>query len=1094
MTRIQHRLSAVLMAAMLCSVSWVYGGSKKPGGVLKHPVLPVSVCQSTGQIEGNESAGLAALDASTPSPWTGGDRQQAQALFDCLKERRIAIQPTFYKMLGKAPPARRGQLANRCQVFFNSVDTQEIPNTGCLSSMLKTKKQVCAFLSQSDDWVRRVARTRVLKSLTSLFNGQGFPNVEEDTQAFVEWDIWWQGQGKARTLDRELLRAFASMFHCRGLPDKQAVEDYLQRDVWWQGEGEARTLDRELLRVFSSMFHGRGLPGKQAVEDYLQLDVWWSGDGKARTLDRGLLRAFSSMFSGKGLPDKKAVKDYLRLDVWWQGEGEARILDRELLRAFSSMFNGRGLPGKKAVEDYLQLDVWWQEKGEMRTLDRGLLRVFSSMFNGKGLPDKKTVEDYLQLDVWWQKKGGVRILDRGLLRAFSSMFSGRRLPDKKAVKDYLQLEMWWQGEGEARALDRELLHAFASMFHGRGLPNKKAVQDYLQWDVWWQGEGEARTLDRELLRVFSSMFHGRGIPDKQAVEDYLQRDAWWQGEGEARTLDRGLLRAFSAMFSGKGLPDKRRVDDILQWLTCDGQVERQAIKVMGTLYSSAYASYKSLGLPDINTLRWAEQKLTTLIPSAEWKQDEDNEILPLIKMVALYLANGGGTRQLHWSDCEVWLSEHPDPVPKKPLLRQLLLTLHYHGGLGIKKAVTLISGKPAGTKRFVLEAMGRGQALASVQYALRAIEPSEWRDYLFFTRELHPLPSGQRWQTIKGYRDALCPVLPNQEYRRQFLTLIWPFAVADRERFVQPEAVSQLTALFPSIQALRKLSKSLTTDELRTLLDTCLAYRTGQPGKDGWPILFKALLLAQLPLFDHVALPPGALAQTYDQPEGVVIGINPISGVEDSVTLFTHVMATLLAALWDCQYTVNGPTLILWPHGETKPITLPTPSLAWHSDGVQIRHWTLAHLHRFYQATERWPGLYQAPVEPSDDIPIAPPAHSVPPHLVPPHSSATWLETVLKQSVLSQADIDQLYGYRDQLTSDQVVDVLFRMDQSVSQETAQRWRLLLGDKYQQDLTTNPPWLDGSHQALEAVRDCENILIEIRDKPTPSGVGRIATSP
>ena len=621
------------------------------------------------------------------------------------------------------------------------------------------------------------------------------------------------------------------------------------------------------------------------------------------------------------------------------------------------------------------------------------------------------------------------------------------------------------------------------MFNGRGLPNKRAVDDYLQLEAWWQGKDKARTLDRELLRTFSSIFSSRGLPDKKAVEDYLLWEVWQQGEGDGRTLNRKLLRAFSSMFNGKGLPDKFRTDEIMQWLSRKEQWSRSAITVMARLYSGAYASHGSLGLPEIGALRQAEQKLMALVPTE--KHDEDDELLPLIKIVALYLVNEGGTRQLSWTDCEAFLQEYGGCLAKKDVFRHLMLTLHYHGGRGVKEVMALISEKPEASKRFVLHALGRGYALAAVQYALEMIEPSEWREYLFFTKELRPVLDRQQWQTIKGYLKALALVWSNQEYQRRFLTLIWPFSSPDRERFVQPEALRGLITLLPSVQVMRQFSKSLTTAELITLFDTCLAYRAGQPDKQGLPILFKALLLAQLPLFDRGAIPPGLLAQTYDQPEGVVIGVNPTIGIKGSVTLFVQVMAVILAELWDCEYTINGPTLTLWPHGSTVPITLPTPDLAWHPDGVQIRHWTSADLHRFYQATECWSGVYQQPPESDEPEPDAMAAQLAKRHrnrtagvVQQGERAATWLETVLRQSVLSEADIDQLYSYREQLTSDQVVDILFRMEQSVPQDTVQRWQQLLGDKHQQTLKTNPPWLDGSDQAMEAVHDVEDILRDL----------------
>ena len=87
--------------------------------------------------------------------------------------------------------------------------------------------------------------------------------MENQVEAFLAWDIWWQGEGEHKTLDRALLRTFSSMFNGKGLPDKKSVDNYLSWDIWWLGEGEHKTLDRVLLRSFSSMFSGRGVPNRR---------------------------------------------------------------------------------------------------------------------------------------------------------------------------------------------------------------------------------------------------------------------------------------------------------------------------------------------------------------------------------------------------------------------------------------------------------------------------------------------------------------------------------------------------------------------------------------------------------------------------------------------------------------------------------------------------------------------------------------------------------------------------------------------------------------------------------------------------------------
>ena len=103
--------------------------------------------------------------------------------------------------------------------------------------MIQTAKQADAFVTYPLHSIRQVARSDPLPVITSLFNKQGFPDGEQ-VEAFLTWDIWWQGEGENRTLDRTLLRSFSSMFSGMGLPDKESIDDYLAWDIWWQGEGE----------------------------------------------------------------------------------------------------------------------------------------------------------------------------------------------------------------------------------------------------------------------------------------------------------------------------------------------------------------------------------------------------------------------------------------------------------------------------------------------------------------------------------------------------------------------------------------------------------------------------------------------------------------------------------------------------------------------------------------------------------------------------------------------------------------------------------------------------------------------------------------
>ena len=64
MTHMQHRLSVLLITALLCPIPWVYGGTKKQSKTLGCAVPAMSVQQG-----GNcQQAELAALNAGAPPP------------------------------------------------------------------------------------------------------------------------------------------------------------------------------------------------------------------------------------------------------------------------------------------------------------------------------------------------------------------------------------------------------------------------------------------------------------------------------------------------------------------------------------------------------------------------------------------------------------------------------------------------------------------------------------------------------------------------------------------------------------------------------------------------------------------------------------------------------------------------------------------------------------------------------------------------------------------------------------------------------------------------------------------------------------------
>ncbi len=247
----------------------------------------------------------------------------AHSLFSRLKKYSIVKDSqTFTGYFAKA------------NTFFLAVNTQQIKNTSCLTSMLKSKTQIKKFAEESEENIQAVAANPCLKRISSMCHVRGIPTAKE-VNDFVGLEVF-KGEG------RTLLPSISSMCNGQGIPTAKEVNDFVGLEVF---KGEGRTL----LPSISSMCNGQGIPTAKEVNDFVGLEVF-KGEG------RTLLPSISSMRCGKGIPTAKEVNDFVGLEVF-KGEG------RTLLPSISSMRNGQGIPTAKEVNDFVGLEVF---KGEGR--------------------------------------------------------------------------------------------------------------------------------------------------------------------------------------------------------------------------------------------------------------------------------------------------------------------------------------------------------------------------------------------------------------------------------------------------------------------------------------------------------------------------------------------------------------------------------------------------------------------------------------------------------------------------------------------------------------------------------------------------------
>ncbi len=145
------------------------------------------------------------------------------ATFDQLKglcqERKITVKPTLDKLVNSCPNASKVQLVSKLGIYFSSVE-RTVKNTGTITSMLlvgegssRTKKNINAFLSIEDRDVQAIASYPLIKSISSICNGKGFPKAGDVDTLLKLPSLQKDGQ-----LDRQLLSSISSICNGKGFP------------------------------------------------------------------------------------------------------------------------------------------------------------------------------------------------------------------------------------------------------------------------------------------------------------------------------------------------------------------------------------------------------------------------------------------------------------------------------------------------------------------------------------------------------------------------------------------------------------------------------------------------------------------------------------------------------------------------------------------------------------------------------------------------------------------------------------------------------------------------------------------------------------
>ena len=322
--------------------------------------------------------------------------------------------------------------------------------------------------------------------------------------------------------------------------------------------------------------------------------------------------------------------------------------------------------------------------------------------------------------------------------------------------------------------------------------------------------------------------------------------AWpeWKDENGQFSMER--FRAFSSMNNGKGLPEQTEVKAVLAWLNCGETLHDSLQRLMVRLYASE-------GVPDTKKLKQYEQKLSELFFANAVtgpEGDDKDEQHYLIKSAALFLSTGKPQYFLSFENVERFYQQVTtgDAGYK---LKQLITLLHSYGGAGVTSYLALNNSD----RNALLSTCSSRIPLPLAMKVIRDFSPPERNQYLFFSRNLKAPPDKGQWGDIRLQLDRLTSVLKTSYARRLYLEVIWSLAPSDRDLFLDEARAASVTALFPSLNALKNLANRHSRQWLKELFEACLQYGQGAPSRESIKRLFTALLETQLPMSGHGDIP-----------------------------------------------------------------------------------------------------------------------------------------------------------------------------------------------------------------------------------------------
>ena len=781
-------------------------------------------------------------------------------------------------------------------VFFSALNTKDIKNTSCLSSMLDySKKQVIQFATTSEDNLRQLASNPYLKQIASMCNRKGVPS-SADASAITEWECW-KIDGK---FSLELFRTFASMMSGKGLLKDQARIEELLAWACWQLDDE---FSMELLRTISSMMTHQGYPDRTKLEEMLSWDCWKKINGK---FSLELLRIFSSMGHGKGLLENEHEVEAILACPCWQVNGEFSL---ELLRSFASMMSGRDLLDLEKVQEVMAWDCW-KEHGTFN-LDR--LRIFSSMMSGRGIPKEKQVESIL---FWpcWQVDDQFSL---ELLRTVAYMHRGKGLLERRQTEAFLSWPCWLVDGKFSLACVR----IFALMMGGHGYPEQEQVEAILGWPCW-QIDGK---FSLEILQVFSAMMGGKGLPDQATAEAFV---AWLPSDNKTYSKEQTYLRLACCVFTSTGVPDPEMLTDIeraLRPLFAEESTSDHESSDDSDDEPSEMVRIKALALFCAASTKWQMNvaEIKQFLAAYNFVPSNQTEVRTMLDTLLQILDNHGQ------AGIRFWLKYHAEHLDTRDALTGALLI---SAPLALAK-FALKQLPESEWQKYI--ALCKNLTLPPNKEQWQALKPL--RDQLdkrfafTFRQRMMLEVLWPQWENNRlQYSEKIDALLASVPTAAQLAQLQLAFGYKKMQRFLEACLIRQNIA--QQHRAQQNANETIPEVETQTLL-------------------LEGLLVANYYFEDHhQEIPQLCFSKRVASSDGQGVIIDGEAGLTGQQRLW-HFIAAMLIELQQTEYQFKRQQIRILPP-DSEPVVLPKPEFACMDTGFVITNWSLKQLTAFFQATE----------------------------------------------------------------------------------------------------------------------------------------------